>query len=251
MMLIGRIRKENSSRWSAEVDAIGAFTQGASRKAAASMLAEVIELMVERPGFKVTVTEIGEDNGSIAVLVDATEPARLAAQVLKYQREVHRWSLADVAKLLGTSSSNAYASYEGRIEPTLSKFRELLLAVAPDLALTVGPRVGPRAAGFDQEEASAKSVVQGRQLPQSDAWPELDAPSTSPVIVIHIHRNARHTSSGNLDHRPYKPTPILTSTTAPGLLSLSPPGQAAPPFRRTHSGSPTLQPSTSLGADDD
>jgi predicted RNase H-like HicB family nuclease/DNA-binding XRE family transcriptional regulator len=148
MMLIGRITKENGSRWSAEVDAIGAFTQGASRMDAASMLAEVIEMMVERPGFKVTVTEIGEDNGSIAVLVDATEPARLAAQVLKYQREVHGWSLADVAKLLGTSSRNAYASYEqGRTEPTLGKFREVLMSVAPDLALTVGPRVGPRAAG--------------------------------------------------------------------------------------------------------
>jgi len=40
----------------AEVDAIGAFAQGASRKDAASMLAGLIELMVEHPGFKVTVT---------------------------------------------------------------------------------------------------------------------------------------------------------------------------------------------------
>lgn len=153
MMLIGRLAKENGSRWSAEADAVGAFTQGASRKEAASMLAEVIELMVERPGFKVTVTEIGEDNGSIAVLVDATEPSRLAAQVLKYQREVHGLSLADVAKLLGTSSRNAYASYEqGRTEPTLSKFSELLMAVAPDMALTVGPRIGPRGVGSPKKK---------------------------------------------------------------------------------------------------
>jgi predicted transcriptional regulator len=147
-MLIGRIAKEEGSLWSAEVAAIGAFTQGTSRKDAASMLAEVIELMIDRPGFKVTVTEIGEDRGGIAVLIDATEPSRLAAQVLKYQREVHGLSLADVAKLLGTSSRNAYASYEqGRTEPTLGKFRELLMAVAPDMALTVGPRIGPRSTG--------------------------------------------------------------------------------------------------------
>jgi len=54
-------------------------------------------------------------------------------------------SLADVAKMLGSSSRNAYASYEqGRTEPTLGKFRELLMAVAPDMALTVGPRLAPR-----------------------------------------------------------------------------------------------------------
>ena len=158
-MLVGRIAKEERSLWSAEVAAIGAFTQGTSRKDAISMLAEVIELMIERPGFKVTITEIGEDEGVISVLVDATEPSRLAAQVLKYQREVHGLSLADVAKVLGTSSRNAYASYEqGRTEPTLGKFRELLMAVAPDMTLTVGPRKGPRsAAPTKTRKPSAKS----------------------------------------------------------------------------------------------
>lgn len=147
------------SLWSADVAAIGAFTQGTSRKDAASMLAEVIELMVGRSGFKVTVTEIGEDNGGIAVLVDATEPSRLAAQVLKYQREVHGLSLADVAKMLGSSSRNAYASYEqGRTEPTLGKFRELLMAVAPDMALIVGPRIGPRAVGPTKKRKAAGRV---------------------------------------------------------------------------------------------
>jgi hypothetical protein len=155
-MLIGRIAKEAGALWSAEVAAIGAFTQGTSRKDAASMLAEVIELMIDRPGFKVTVTEIGEDRGGVAVLVDATEPSRLAAQVLKYQREVHGLSLADVAKLLGSSSRNAYASYEqGRTEPTLGKFRELLMAVAPDMALTVGPRLGPRSTGATKKRKAA------------------------------------------------------------------------------------------------
>ena len=136
-MLIGRIAKEQGSLWSAEVDAIGAFTQGTSRKDAISML--------------------GESDGVIAVLVDATQPSRLAAQVLKYQREVHGLSLADVARLLGTSSRNAYASYEqGRTEPTLGKFRELLMAVAPDMALVVGPRIGPRAAPPIQKRRAAR-----------------------------------------------------------------------------------------------
>jgi hypothetical protein len=157
-MLIGRIAKQDGSLWSAEAEVIGAFTQGTSRKDAASMLAEVIELMVGHPGFKVTVTEIGKDHGAITVLIDASEPSRLAAQVLKYQREVHGLSLADVAKLLGSSSRNAYASYEqGRTEPTLGKFRELLMAVAPDMALTVGPRLGPRSASSTPKRKTARS----------------------------------------------------------------------------------------------
>lgn len=144
MMLLGRIAKEEGSLWSAEVEAIGAFTQGRSRAEAFEMLADLVETMVERAGFRVKVTDLGKgSDGSSQVLVDANEPALLAAQVLKYQREVHGLSLADVAKLLGASSRNAYASYEqGRTEPTISKYRELLRAVAPEMTLVVGPRIG-------------------------------------------------------------------------------------------------------------
>jgi transcriptional regulator with XRE-family HTH domain len=76
---------------------------------------------------------------------------------------MHGLSLADVAKLLGASSRNAYASYEqGRTEPTLGKFRELLLAVAPDMTLTVGPRIGPRAAGPRAAGSTKKRKTTGR-----------------------------------------------------------------------------------------
>jgi DNA-binding XRE family transcriptional regulator len=148
MMLIGTIAKQEGPWWSADCDIVGAFTQGRSRKEAAAMLAEVVELKVNRPGFKVTVTEVGPSGEqSFRVAIDASEPALLAAEVLKYQREMHNLSLADVAKALGVSSRNAYARYEqGKSEPSLSKFRELLAVVAPEMALTVGPRSGARPA---------------------------------------------------------------------------------------------------------
>jgi L-fucose isomerase-like protein len=141
VMLIGRIAKEGQW-WSAECEIVGAFTQGKTRKEAAANLAEIVEMKVERDGFKVTVTEVGQErDDAYSVFVEATEPALLAAEVLKYQREIHKLSLADVAKALGASSRNAYASYEqGHREPTLSKFGELLKAVAPEMALVVGPR---------------------------------------------------------------------------------------------------------------
>lgn len=142
MMLIGRIAKESAPWWSAEVDLIGAFTQGRSRKDAAVMLADLIETMLEREGAKITVTEVGPaGDDAYEVLVECSDPALLAARVLRYQREVRGMSIADVAKKLGASSRNAYASYEqGRVQPTLAKFRELLAVVAPDAAMFIGPR---------------------------------------------------------------------------------------------------------------
>ena len=118
--------------------------------------------------------------GRIAVLVDATEPSLLAAQVLKYQREVHGLSLADVAKMLGSSSRNAYASYEqGRTEPTLGKFRELLMAVAPDMALIVGPRIGPRAARPTKKQKVAGLAPTICSWPMNSVGKESSPPKSS------------------------------------------------------------------------
>ena len=138
MMLVGRIAKEDGPWWSAEVAAIGAFTQGRSRKDAADMLTDLIETMVDRPGFKVSVKPLGEGGG---VIVEANEPGRLIAQVLKYQREVHKLSLADVARLLGATSRNAYARYEqGQAVPSIDKMYELLRVVAPEMTLMLAER---------------------------------------------------------------------------------------------------------------
>jgi DNA-binding XRE family transcriptional regulator len=144
-MLIGRIEKQGRW-WVAECEIVGAFTQGRSRTEAMKNLAEVVELRVNRDAFKATVTELEKQGRSaFAVIVEPSEPVWLAAAVLKYQRARNGMSLADVAKSLGAASRNAYASYEqGAREPTLGKFRELLEAVAPEMTLILGPRVGLR-----------------------------------------------------------------------------------------------------------
>jgi len=141
-MLIGRIAKQSGPFWSAECEPIGAFTQGTSVEDAIDMLRSLIELQIDSAGFRAKVTDLGMgDDGARSVFIEANEPARLAAQVLKYQREINRLSLADVAKRLGVSSRSSYATYEqGRSEPSLSKFSELLAAVAPNMALIVGRR---------------------------------------------------------------------------------------------------------------
>jgi hypothetical protein len=140
-MLIGRIEK-HGRWWVALCEIVGAFTQGRSRRGAMDNLAEVIELRVDRPRFKATVTELEPVRRDVfTVLIEPSEPAWLAAAVLRYQRLRRGLSLADVASSLGAASRNAYASYEqGQREPTLGKFRELLRAVAPEMALVLEPR---------------------------------------------------------------------------------------------------------------
>ncbi len=142
MMLVGRIEKAEGSWWYAECPIVGAYTQGKSRKDAATMLADCVQTLVGRDGVAITVTEAGESpDGGFAVMLEANEPARLAALVLTYQREKNKLSLADVAKKLGASSRNAYARYEQGVSvPSLDKYAELLAVVAPDMALVVGPR---------------------------------------------------------------------------------------------------------------
>jgi predicted transcriptional regulator len=159
MMLIGRLSKATGTWWAAEAPVAGVYTQGRSRKNAAAMLADAFESLINRPGFEVRVIDEG---GGDQVLIEANEPAALAAHVLKYQREVHGLSLAQAAKALGVSSRNAYARYEqGESVPTLDKFTELLRAVAPEITLIIGTRKSAIAA--PRRRARSVSTAQRRR----------------------------------------------------------------------------------------
>ena len=158
MMLIGRLSKEAGTWWAAEAPVAGVYTQGRSRRDAAAMLADAFESLINRPGFKVTVIDDGGDQ----VLIEANEPAALAAYVLKYQREVHGLSLAQVAKSLGASSRNAYARYEqGASVPTLDKLAELLRAVAPEVTLMIGTRKSAIPAARTRAKSASASRRRG------------------------------------------------------------------------------------------
>lgn len=151
-MLTGKIKagtsteKELQGWWSAECELIGAWTQGHDREDAIDALRSLVEIKVKdavpsAKGFKATVTDLRatEIDGSVRVVIDSNHPGALAAAVLKQQRQTRGLTLTDVAKRLGSSSHNAYAAYErGAREPSLSKYRELLHAVAPELGFSIG-----------------------------------------------------------------------------------------------------------------
>jgi transcriptional regulator with XRE-family HTH domain len=150
MMITGKIAKQEGVWWSAEAPIAGVYTQGKSRKDAMVMLGLAFEDLINRPAFKVKVTEHGPGG---EVLVEANEPAVLVAHVLKYQRETHGLSLADVQKALGESSRTTYARYErGQVVPSLQKLIDALRAVAPELGVVI-------------EERAAVSIDIGRSEP--------------------------------------------------------------------------------------
>src|SRR5215813_8215804 len=153
-MLIGTVTKQEGIWWSAHCDSAGIFTQGKSRADAMQALADAFEDVVNREDFKVTVTALEGDE----VSVESSDPALLLGGVLRYQREAHHLSLADVAKRIGASSRNAYARYEhGTSMPKLDTVQEILKAVAPELVLTVGPRKGPSASAPRASKAKRRS----------------------------------------------------------------------------------------------
>ena len=113
--------------WAVEVPILGVATQGRSRKDALLMIADAIECLVNKDGFKVEVLP-GE---SQYFEVGASDQAALTALLLRRERLKSGLTLSDVAKRLGAKSLNAYARYEqGRCTPTVQKLSKLFSAVA-------------------------------------------------------------------------------------------------------------------------
>lgn len=134
MRLSGHVYKDGSW-WLAEVPILEAMTQGKTRKEALAMVKDLLETMAEMDDFSVTV-HLGEGG---RIELEADDPSKLVALLLKRKRQLGGLSLAEVARNLGARSRNAYARYErGEATPSLTKLSELIKAVSPgnDLVIT-------------------------------------------------------------------------------------------------------------------
>jgi hypothetical protein len=126
MRFAGRVFKVGRY-WAIEVPILGVTSQGRTRKDAFRMIADAIEALVNKPGFKLKV--FPGEKGYFEV--GANNQAVLTAFLLRRKRTKAGLSLVEVAKRLGARSLNAYARYEqGRSVPTVSKLTVLLAAVA-------------------------------------------------------------------------------------------------------------------------
>lgn len=127
MRFHGKVYKDGRF-WLAEVPILHVMTQGRTRTEALAMAKDLLETLVNRPGFAVDVYP--RQNGKFEV--SASDMRSLIGLLLRRQRERSGLSLAEAAERLGAKSRNAYARYErGTSAPTVEKLSELLQAVAP------------------------------------------------------------------------------------------------------------------------
>jgi DNA-binding XRE family transcriptional regulator len=128
MRFSGRLYKDGRF-WLAEIPILDAMTQGHTRKEAIEMIADMVETMANREGFRV---EVFLGSGG-EFEVGSKDPKPLVSLLLRRKRELSGLSLSQAAERLGASSRNAYARYEqGRSVPSIEKLNELLRAVCPD-----------------------------------------------------------------------------------------------------------------------
>ena len=120
--------------WLIEVPALDLMTQGKSRNDALVMLKDAIRLLIDKKGMRMTARLVFEGH----VSVTSHHDSYLIALMLRRQRTKHGLSLADVARILGFSSINAYAQYEqGKNLPSLTKIQEFLTAMDRQMYLTL------------------------------------------------------------------------------------------------------------------
>lgn len=127
MRFSGKLYKDGKF-WLAEIPILDLMTQGRTKKETYQMVTDMLETMINKEGFKVSVFK-GPNN---TFEIGSLEPKYLTSLLLQRKREISGLSLSQVAGRLGVSSRNTYARYEqGKSVPTIDKLNQLLHAVCP------------------------------------------------------------------------------------------------------------------------
>ena len=133
MRFSGRIYKDGKF-WLAEIPILDLMTQGLTKKEAYEMVADMIESLVNKDGFKIEVYKGKKDNFEVG----SSEPKHMVSLLLQRKRGLSGLSLAQVASRLGMKSRNTYARYEkGHSVPSVEKLNELLNAVSPKTDIVI------------------------------------------------------------------------------------------------------------------
>jgi predicted RNase H-like HicB family nuclease/DNA-binding XRE family transcriptional regulator len=139
MRFSGRIYKDGKF-WLAEIPILDLMTQGQTKKEAYEMVADMLESLVGRDGFKIEVYKGKKDRFEVGSL----EPKHMISLLLQRKREMSGLSLAQVASRLGMKSRNTYARYEqGYSVPSVEKLNELLHAVCPKTDIVINESMIP------------------------------------------------------------------------------------------------------------
>ena len=133
MRFTGKIFK-NGKFWLVEIPILDLMTQGRTKKEAYEMVADMLESMVNKDGFKIEVFKGEKDSFEVG----ASDPKHMVSLLLQRKRELSGLSLAQVATRLGMKSRNTYARYEqGHSVPSVEKLNELFNAVCPQTDIVI------------------------------------------------------------------------------------------------------------------
>ena len=133
MRFAGRVFRVGR-HWAVEVPILEVVSQGRTKRDALDMIADAVESLANRPGFKLDVFPGAGEHFEVG----SEDQATLVALLLKRARHRAGLTLAQVAQRLGATSINAYARYEqGRSIPTVKKLSQLFAAVTSHRDLVV------------------------------------------------------------------------------------------------------------------
>lgn len=127
MRIAGKVFK-SGKYWAIEVPMLGVVTQGRTKREAYEMIADAIEMLIDRDDIQI---DVYPGRGEYFEISSPNLPA-LVAFMLKRKRINQGFTLAEVARRMGSKSPNSYARYEqGKSVPTIDKLNSLLRAVSP------------------------------------------------------------------------------------------------------------------------
>jgi len=139
MRFSGKIYKDGKF-WLAEVPILDLITQGRTKKEAYDMVADMLESLVNKEGFKVEIYKEKKDSFEVG----SSEPKHMVSLLLQQKREMSGLSLAQVVSRLGMKSRNTYARYErGYSVPSVEKLDELLNTVCPQIDIVINESLIP------------------------------------------------------------------------------------------------------------
>ena len=127
MRFSGKLYKDEKF-WLAEIPILDLMTQGRTKKEAYEMVADMLETMINKEGFKVRVYK-GKNN---SFEIGFSESKYMISLLLQRKREISGLSVSQLTESLGMSSHNSYSRYEqGKSVPSLEKLNAFFHAVAP------------------------------------------------------------------------------------------------------------------------
>lgn len=133
MRIEGRIWKEGKF-WLVEIPALDLMTQGLSKAEAYRIAGTVVEDVVGKRGFNVTVHKVGADG----FVLEPNDSGEMIALLLRRQRMKKGISVREASRLMGSKSPNAWGAYEqGKCAPTLDQLERMIRALNKKTQVTI------------------------------------------------------------------------------------------------------------------